>query len=274
MRSPYRAPDEPKINGYPIVDRTSSITLASKLRERTEEESLRVTKLPLLAAAVVLPLTIHAQIATLAPRELPAPAAKALSDSLKSAEPHARHIWRDTPSLNRDGTINAYIEIPRGDRRKWEFDMSSGVRKIDRMIPAEVGGYPINYGFVPQTVSYDGDPFDVLVLGPPLEGGGLVRGIPVGLMFMEDEKGADSKVVISTVDANDRPRHQLTKSIQRDVGDYFGRYKKHQPGAFSRVPGWGSAQEGLALVQLTHAFFEQCRHQPELACSIADQNQQ
>ena len=226
-----------------------------------------MTKLSFLALAVALPLTVHAQMTALAPHVLSASATKALSDSLQSAEPHARHIWRDTPPENGDGTVNAYIEIPRGDRRKWEFDMAATVRRIDRMIPADVGGYPINYGFVPQTVSYDGDPFDVLVLGPPLDGARIVRGVAVGLMFMEDEKGADSKIVLSTLDRDGNARHQLTTSVRREVADYFGRYKKHQPGAFSRVPGWGSTKDGIALVRLTHAFFTQCR-QPGVLCSI------
>ena len=229
---------------------------------------MRVTKALLFVLAVAMPMTVDAQLKNLAARVLPATATKALSDSLKSAVPHARHIWRDTPAVNGDGTINAYIEISRGDRRKWEFDMAARARRIDRMMPPEVGGYPINYGFVPQTISYDGDPFDVLVLGPPLEGGRIVRGIAVGLMLMEDEKGPDSKVVVSMVDASGMPVHRLTSQIQRDVADYFGRYKKHQPGAFSRVPGWGSANEGLSLVQLTHAFFHQCRLPAASACSI------
>ena len=57
--------------------------------------------------------------------------------------------------------------------------MQSNERAIDRLIAPKVGGYPVNYGFVPQTISYDGDPFDILVLGPPLAGGSLVRGIIV-----------------------------------------------------------------------------------------------
>ena len=227
-----------------------------------------MSKLFLLGVAVVLPLTVGAQMAVLAPDVLPARATTALRDSLKSAEPHARHIWRDTPPVNHNGTVTAYIEIARGDRRKWEFDLAAHVRTIDRMIPEDVGGYPINYGFVPQTVSYDGDPFDALVLGPPLQGGQLVRGIAVGVMFMEDEKGLDSKVVLSTVDGAGRAMYRLTESVQRDVADYFGRYKKHEPGAFSRVPGWGSATDGLALVRLTHAFFRQCRQRAGLSCSI------
>jgi inorganic pyrophosphatase len=67
----------------------------------------------------------------------------------------------------------------------------ANARVIDRMIPEDIGGYPVNYGFVPQTVSYDGDPFDVL--GPPLPDGRLLRGVIAGVMFMEDEKGLDSK---------------------------------------------------------------------------------
>ena len=217
-----------------------------------------MTKLSYVLLAVVLPLAADGQI-TRVPDVLPAPATKALGDSLKAAEPHTRHVWRDTAPINSDGTINAYVEISRGDRRKWEFDMAADLRTIDRMIPEDVGGYPINYGFVPQTISYDGDPFDALVLGPPLEGGRLVRGVAVGVMFMEDEKGLDSKVVLSPVDGADRARYQLTESIRREVGDYFRRYKQHEPGAFSRVPGWGSAAEGLAFVRMTHAFFRECR---------------
>ena len=136
---------------------------------------------------------------------LPASGTTQLSTSLEAATGHPRHIWRDTPPVNDDGTVNAYIEISRGDRRKWEFDMRANARAIDRVIPEDIGGYPVNYGFVPQTVSYDGDPFDALVLGPSLPGGDVVRGVIVGLMYMEDEKGIDSKVVLSPVGQDGTP---------------------------------------------------------------------
>ncbi len=190
------------------------------------------------------------------PDELPPSATVALARSLDSARPHEKHVWRDVLPVNPDGTINAYVEISIGDRRKWEFDMARNERAIDRMIPEDVGGYPINYGFVPQTVSYDGDPFDALVLGPPLEGGQVVRGVPMGLLRMEDEKGLDSKVVLSPIDSEGRPLFRLTADVRRDVADYFRRYKRHEPGGFSKVPGWGSAGDGMALVNLTHAFFQ------------------
>jgi inorganic pyrophosphatase len=208
---------------------------------------------------VMLPCGLAAQPSGGPPEVLPAAAAAQLARSLQAAMPHGRHVWRDVPPLNDDGTVNAYIEIARGDRRKWEFDMRQNERAIDRVMPDAIGGYPINYGYVPQTVSYDGDPFDVLVLGPPIDGGRLVRGTIVGLMLMEDEKGLDSKVVVSLTGRDGRPLHQLTAAVRRDIGGYFSRYKEHEPGAFSKVPGWGSAADGLAHVTTTHRFFRACR---------------
>lgn len=202
-----------------------------------------------------------------APGTLPAPASIKLNASLEAAKPHATHLWRDTTPINADGTINGYIEIARGDLRKWEFNIAKHERAIDRMIPKDVGGYPINYGIVPQTVSFDGDPFDILVLGPPIEGGTFVRGLPVGLMLMEDDHIVDSKVVVSPVDASGRPLYELTDAVRDEVGSYFNRYKRHIPGASTRVPGWESKENGVALVRLTHAFFLECR-QRSTECAV------
>ena len=197
-------------------------------------------------------------------RVLPPQATTKLAASLASAKAHAKHVWRDLPPTNADGTVNAYIEIARGDRNKWEFDMARNQRAIDRVVPEKIGGYVVNYGFVPQTVSYDGDPFDALVLGPAIEGGSLVRGVIVGLFLMEDEKGHDAKVVLSLLDAAGKPRHALTPESQQEMADYFRRYKQDQPGLFSKVAGWGSMEQGRAHVTTTHAFFRKC---PTLAGS-------
>lgn len=209
---------------------------------------------------VIAMLTLGTSMQTLGtpPRTLPSAAREQLVTSLRVSRQHKAHVWRDTPPINADGTLNGYIEIPLGEHRKWEFSMEANVRAIDRVMPPDVGGYPVNYGFVPQTVSYDGDPFDILVLGPALPGGSVVRGISVGVMFMEDEKGLDSKVVVSPLDGNGRARYTLSVDDRMKIGGYFARYKKHEPGKFSKVPGWGSAEEGLAYVRTTHAFFRQC----------------
>jgi inorganic pyrophosphatase len=200
-----------------------------------------------------------AQPSSTAPDSLPATAVAQLARSLEAARAHSPHVWRDTPPQNADGTINVYVEIARGDRRKWELDMRANARAIDRVIPANVGGYPVNYGFVPRTVSYDGDPFDALVLGPPIQGGQTVRGIIVGLMYMEDEKGLDSKAVVSRPGPDGRPLHTLKTSDQVRIASYFRRYKKHDVGAYSRVPGWGTEAEASSLVTRTHHFFLKCR---------------
>jgi inorganic pyrophosphatase len=199
---------------------------------------------------------------------LPVSAVRQLATSLDAARPHERHVWRDTPPLNADDTVNAYVEIARGARDKWEFDMRANRRALDRVIPAQVGGYPVNYGFVPQTVSYDGDPFDVLVLGPPIDGGTLVRGVVVGLMQMVDEKGSDAKVVVSPVGPDGRAVYPLSDRERDSIGRFFQIYKRYEPGGFSRVPGWSSAADGRAHVLMTHTFFTQCRQSPSTGCTV------
>ena len=196
------------------------------------------------------------------PAELPAAAVAKLQSSLQAARPHPMHVWRDTAPVNPDGTINAYVEIPRGERRKWEFDMAANASAVDRVIPEEVGGYPINYGFVPQTVSYDGDPFDALVLGPPLANGTVVRGVPVALMQMSDAGLVDSKVVLAPTGSHGRATHRLTAGQQQEMAEYFSRYKRTVPGAVTSVPGWGTAEDGRNFVARSHEFFRRCSERP------------
>jgi inorganic pyrophosphatase len=222
----------------------------------------------LLIAAVVVALQTIGPPATLPPS-----ASAKLRESLNAAKGHTQHVWRDTPpfDLSRrsspagsraevDGALlNGYIEIPLGGRQKFEFDMAKNAPVLDRVIADKVGGYPVNYGIVPQTVSYDGDPFDVLVLGPAIPTGQLVKGVIVGLMHMKDETGLDSKVVMSRVGADGKPTHQLTDADRRRLADYFNRYKRddEDPKTFATVPGWGTAAEGVTFVQTTHGFFVQ-----------------
>lgn len=203
-----------------------------------------------------------------APSELPSLATTQLMKSLEHAEAHAHHPWRDTPPLDADGTVNAFVEIARGDRRKWEFDMRAGVRAVDRVMPAAIGGYPVNYGFVPQTVSYDGDPFDALILGAPIPGGTFVRGVVVGILFMEDEKGPDSKVVLSPRGRDGKTQYELSSDERQRIARYFTLYKRHEPGKFSDVQGWGSAGEGRERVRTTHAFFVHCRQRTGQPCRL------
>jgi inorganic pyrophosphatase len=222
-----------------------------------------------LLAVVLAALTLVAQTPGPAPTVLPATASIRLMESFKAASAFRDHVWRDTSSLA-GNLINGYIEIPMGELTKYEFDMGTNTRKVDRVMPDSLGGYPVNYGYVPQTVSFDGDPFDVLVLGPALPGGELVKGVIVGLMLMEDEKGLDSKVVISPVDENGKAKYALTPEDQARIGEYFNAYKAKDddPKTWSKVPGWGTAEDGLTYVLTTAAFFQQCRVHTDRPCSV------
>ncbi len=120
---------------------------------------------------------------------------------------------------------------------------------------------------MPQTVSYDGDPFDALVLGPPLPGGAIVPGEVVAVFYMDDEKGYDAKVVLSPRGA-DGPMYSLTDAVRGTVATYFREYKRGQPKAYSRVSGWGGVADGRAHVALTHAFFQDCRGQAGRSCRL------
>ena len=221
--------------------------------------------MPLLVALLIVAL----QTASAPPDVLPAAATSKLRASVKAASAHKQHAWRDTPPF--DGNLlNAIVEIPRGERRKFEFDMARNAPAVDRVMPEKIGAYPVNYGIVPQTVSYDGDPFDVLVLGPPVASGHLVKGVIVGLMQFDDETGLDSKVVISRVGAGGKPLHDLTDAEKSRIAEFFNRYKKDDddPKTFATVPGWGTAADGLALVRMTHAFFKECEARAGAVCRV------
>jgi inorganic pyrophosphatase len=192
--------------------------------------------------------------------ELPPHAERRLRESLDAARSHPTHVWRDTTPLDESGTLTGYVEIPLGERTKYEFDIAANRLAVDRVMSESVGGYPVNYGYVPQTISFDGDPFDVLVLGPSLAPGQLVRGHIVGILYMDDEKGPDMKVVMAPVGSG----YALTDADKARIGAFFDAYKKPEQaaGKWSKVLGWGSAAEGRQLVDSTHRFFEQGQARP------------
>jgi inorganic pyrophosphatase len=182
----------------------------------------------------------------------PAPAGLDLKMSayLKGAKAHQQHVWRDVEPLAADGTVSGYVEIPKGESTKWEFSILHNRREVDRMIPEALGGYPINYGFLPRTISYDGDPADVLVLGPALPGGAVVKGRIVGLMEMTDTGELDSKVVVSPVGAN----YALDAAERARLEGFFNIYKNHD-GKVTKVTGWGTGADAIAFLERTAEFF-------------------
>jgi inorganic pyrophosphatase len=202
---------------------------------------------------------------------LPPASSSQVQAALIGTRSHARHVWRDTPPFNADGSLNGYVEISLGDRRKWEFDIGANRLRLDRTLDVSVGGYPVNYGFVPQTASCDGDPFDVLVLGAPIPSGTLLAGEIVGVMYMDDEKGPDGKVIIAPQpepdpEPNDEEPNIVTAELEARLRRWFDGYKAADAarGRWSAVRGFGGADEGRQLVELTHGFYRRERErQPQ-----------
>lgn len=156
--------------------------------------------------------------------------------------------------LNEDGTVNGYVEIARGDSTKWEFRIPLNRREVDRMIPKELGGYPINYGFMPRTISYDGDPADIVFLGPALAAGEIVKGRIVGVMRMTDTGDLDDKVVASPLDTGGGAAYRLEAADRERMERFFNTYKKHE-GKVTRITGWGDEKDARAFIARTRSFF-------------------
>lgn len=143
--------------------------------------------------------------------------------------------------------FNVVIEISaNGAPVKYEFDKASGGLFVDRFMSTAMF-YPANYGFVPNTLSGDGDPVDVLVVTPvPLPSGVVVRCRALGIIKMEDESGIDAKVVAVPVEKlcpmykNIRTMEDLPELLRQQMVHFFEHYKDLEAGKWVKVQGWGN----------------------------------
>ncbi len=162
---------------------------------------------------------------------------------------------RITPGRNPPKDIHAVIEIPLGGVPvKYEIDKESGALFVDRFLHTAMF-YPGNYGFVPHTLSADGDPCDILVAGQvPVVPGAVIRCRPVGALVMEDEAGGDEKILAVPVDA----LHPFYNGVQsyRDlppimceqIAHFFQHYKDLEKGKWVTIVRWVDAQGAEQLV--------------------------
>ncbi|PWB46860.1 MAG: inorganic diphosphatase [Nitrosomonadales bacterium] len=146
--------------------------------------------------------------------------------------------------------FNVIIEIPmHGDPIKYEVDKETGAMFVDRFMSTAMH-YPCNYGYIPHTLSDDGDPVDVLVITPvPLITGVVVRCRPVGMLKMEDEAGVDAKLLAVPVDKlcniyrNVESPRDLPEWTTSQITHFFEHYKDLEPGKWVKVQGWVGAEE-------------------------------
>jgi inorganic pyrophosphatase len=157
-------------------------------------------------------------------------------------------------------TLRCTIEIPRGSRNKYEFDPELGAIKLDRFVSASVV-YPTDYGFVPDTISPDGDPLDVLVcVSEPTFPGCVIIARPVALFEMADEKGRDDHVVcVPCNDPNWAEIHDiddLPKQLRAEIGHFFSVYKDLDEERYSQVGDWGNREDAWRCISEARAAWE------------------
>jgi inorganic pyrophosphatase len=146
--------------------------------------------------------------------------------------------------------INVIVEIPaHADPVKYEVDKVTGAMFVDRFMTTAMH-YPCNYGYIPHTLSKDGDPVDVLVLTPyPLISGSVVRCRPVGVLKMTDESGDDAKILAVPIDklCKEYRRVQdfrdLSPGILDQIAHFFEHYKDLDEGKWVRVEGWAGVED-------------------------------
>ncbi len=167
---------------------------------------------------------------------------------------------------------NVVIEIPmRGDPIKYEVDKETGAMFVDRFMSTAMH-YPCNYGYIPQTLSDDGDPCDVLVLSPvPLITGVVVRCRPIGMLNMDDEAGGDSKILAVPIDKLSSLYHHvksprdLPELTTRQIAHFFEHYKDLEPGKWVRIASWVEAEAAKREVVDGVARYNKAKRKPAAA---------
>jgi inorganic pyrophosphatase len=152
--------------------------------------------------------------------------------------------------------VNVVIEIPlRGEPIKYEVDKESGALFVDRFLHTAMF-YPANYGFIPHTLSDDGDPCDVLVVGnTPVMPGAVLRSRPIGALIMEDEAGQDEKVLAVPVDklhpfyTDIASYRDLPEILIDQIAHFFQHYKDLEKGKWVKIKRWAEPEEAAALIE-------------------------
>ena len=151
--------------------------------------------------------------------------------------------------------VNVLIEVAiGGEPIKYEMDKEAGTLFVDRFLYTPMR-YPGNYGFIPHTLSEDGDPCDVLVANTrPLVPGSYIAVRPIGVMLMEDEGGGDEKIIAVPVPKltkryeNVHNYTDLPKITLDQIQHFFEHYKDLEPGKWVKFTGWGDAAKAKELI--------------------------
>ena len=160
-------------------------------------------------------------------------------------------IGKDAPN-----EVNVIVENTVGAVPvKYEIDKESGAIFVDRFVHTPMF-YPGNYGFVPHTLSDDGDPVDVLIVGDmPVIAGAVIPVNPIGVLKMEDDGGMDEKIIakptIKMFPYHDKVENytDLPEIVCQRIEHFFTHYKDLEKGKWVKILGWGNADEARKLLQ-------------------------
>ncbi|MEZ5774484.1 MAG: inorganic diphosphatase [Hyphomicrobiaceae bacterium] len=151
--------------------------------------------------------------------------------------------------------INVIIEVPvGGEPIKYEMDKQAGTLFVDRFLYTPMR-YPGNYGFVPHTLSADGDPIDVLVCNTrAIVPGAVINCRPIGVLVMEDNAGGDEKVLAVPADSITQRYYKvrnfsdLPEITLKQIEHFFAHYKDLEPGKWVKIHHWGDAAEARRMI--------------------------
>ena len=180
------------------------------------------------------------------------------------------NLDRVGPGRDLPNDFNVIIEIPmNADPIKYEVDKETGAVFVDRFMSTSMH-YPCNYGYVPKTLSGDGDPVDVLVLSPvPLITGVVLQCRPIGMLKMSDEAGDDTKLLAVPVDKltslyrNITTPRDLPELVLSQIAHFFQHYKDLEPGKWVRIGGWVGPEEAKTEIMAGVAAYRAMSPKPQ-----------
>ena len=158
--------------------------------------------------------------------------------------------------------VKCVVEVPKGSRNKYEYDPDCGGIKLDRYLSSSVV-YPVDYGFVPETLALDGDPLDALIcVSEPTFPGCIVLTKPIGLFEMRDESGIDNTIVCVPCDdpgwSELEQVDDLPCQLLDEISHFFAIYKDLEPERHSTVQGWAGREAAVRVIERSRARFADC----------------
>ena len=180
------------------------------------------------------------------------------------------NLDRVGPGRDLPNEFNVIIEIPmNADPIKYEVDKATGALFVDRFMSTAMH-YPCNYGYIPHTLSGDGDPVDILLLSPlPLISGVVVRSRAIGMLTMTDEAGADEKLLAVPIDKLCNVYHRvntpddLPVPTLDQIRHFFEHYKDLEPGKWVKVEGWVGPDEARKEILAGVARYNEAVEKPK-----------